>query len=308
MASDQLTRPTVVKELVRLDPQALIAQAVTSGAAVETLERLVALAKDVRQEQARAAWYEAMAQFQADCPPIVKKTRGQAGTAIFKYTKLDDIMDIIRPVMGPLGLSVAWKTDVRDNHAVALCRVSHELGHTEESGEVKIPVSVSADGKGASPAQRVGAALSYAQRYALKAVLGITPSDDEDEDSGGDRQPKVAMPQAKPAPVVDEPPHPADEQPPLREVADGNLEWVGVPVAVTQKETRTGGKRYGIKGVGNDGADVWYNTFSSSIGLAAIGAKNGKEAVKIEYRENPPYGNDIIRLHTHDRTFEADSK
>ncbi len=40
-------------QIARLDPQALIAQAIEKGAGMDTLERLVALAKEVRAELAR---------------------------------------------------------------------------------------------------------------------------------------------------------------------------------------------------------------------------------------------------------------
>src|SRR3972149_5807838 len=39
--------------------------------------------------------------------------------------------------MGPLGLSISWRTPKMDAQGVgAVCRVSHELGHFEGSGEV----------------------------------------------------------------------------------------------------------------------------------------------------------------------------
>ena len=73
-----MTEPTA---LTRLDPQALITKALEMNANIDTLERLVLLAKEVRTVTAREAWYEAMAQFQKRCPAIKKskkaKKRGQ---------------------------------------------------------------------------------------------------------------------------------------------------------------------------------------------------------------------------------------
>ena len=76
---------------------------------------------------------------------------------------------------------------------MASCRVSHELGHFEESGDVAMPVDDSS-GMGANPAQRVGIAQTYAKRYALLAILGISPEDDPDArgagNGGGIQQPQ----------------------------------------------------------------------------------------------------------------------
>lgn len=173
--------------LARLDPQALIAQAVASGAGIETLERLVALAKDVREVQAREAWYEAMAEFQRSCPPIKKtakakiKTKGGAEFT-YKFAPLDEITSTIAESMGAQGLSISWRSPkIEENRVVQICRVSHTLGHHEESGEVSIPIETAVEGgSGANPAQRVGIAMTYGKRYSLLAIIGKAPEDDDD--------------------------------------------------------------------------------------------------------------------------------
>jgi len=182
MTTEAVVVPSNESRLARLDPQALIAQAITAGAGIDTVERLVALAKDVREVQAREAWYAAMAEFQRICPPIFKERTGQTRSYSYRYSSIDDVLGVIQPVMGPLGLSVSWKTRFEPGSAVANCRISHALGHFEESGELAIPIEKSEDGKGATPAQRVGIAMTYAQRYTLKAVAGVTPTDAEDTD------------------------------------------------------------------------------------------------------------------------------
>jgi len=184
--------------LARVDPQALIAQAIEKGAGIDTVERLVALAKDLREVQAREAWYAAIAEFQRLCPPIFKERVGKTASYSYKYASIDDVLGVIQPVMGPLGLSVSWKLRFQPDAAGANCRISHSLGHFEESGEVLIPIEKSVDGKGATPAQRVGIAMTYAQRYALKAAAGVTPTDAEDTD-GAETGP--AQPDRREAPV-----------------------------------------------------------------------------------------------------------
>lgn len=184
--------------LAGLDPQTLILTAIEKGAGIDTMERLVALAKEVREIQAREAWYEAMARFQATCPSIKKtKTARIVGRATYSYSyaPLDEIMSVIQPVMGPLGLSVSWRSRVEVDKVIVSCRVSHTFGHHEESGEIAMPIVVG-DGTGANPAQRVGIATTYAKRYALLGIIGMAPEDDEDGAPGGktDRQEPTGAP------------------------------------------------------------------------------------------------------------------
>jgi ERF superfamily len=171
-----------------MDPQALIASAVEHGAGIETLERLVALAKEVRAEQAKAAYYEAMAEFQRQCPRIPKPAKARismksGGSFEYSYAPLDVIMEKITPVMGPLGLSISYRMLQAKDTVTAVCRINHELGHYEESGEVTMPVTLAktAEGgyTGANPAQCVGIAASYAKRYALLAITGVAPQGDD---------------------------------------------------------------------------------------------------------------------------------
>lgn len=193
--------------LKRLDVQELLSQAVTQGAGVEVLERLFTLAKEVRAEQAKEAWNRAMVEFQKRCPVISKngkaKIRAGAGEFSYTYATLDSVMGSIVPLMTDLDLSVSWRHRVEANKVTANCRISHGLGHFEESGEVAMPIGE--DRSGANAAQKVGIALTYAKRYSLLSIVGIAPEDDPDA-QGTDRAPEVqdrgeAVPPTDRAPV-----------------------------------------------------------------------------------------------------------
>jgi hypothetical protein len=190
-ATEEKPQPLARREqpIATLDPQALLKSAVEHGAGIETLERLVALAAEVRAQAAKDAWLDAMAKFQRDCPAIRKtknakiQTRG-GGWYSYAYAPLDEVMRVILPILGPLGLSVSYRVRHEPDRVMASCRISHDMGHAEESGEVAMPI-VQGDGTGATPAQRVGIATSYAKRYALLAIIGLAPEDDLDGDDGG---------------------------------------------------------------------------------------------------------------------------
>lgn len=168
--------------LMHIDPQALLLAAIEKDSGIETLERLVALAKDVRAVQAKEAWHEAMAGFHRACPEIFKTEEADIGGKFrYHYAPLDEIMTKVRPVLGQLGLSVSWRTPrVEPDKVVRVCRISHALGHYEESGEIVIPIGGTEDRSAATAAQRVGIAISYAERYSVKDILGLAPEDDDD--------------------------------------------------------------------------------------------------------------------------------
>jgi hypothetical protein len=164
----------------RLDPQALISKAIEQGAGIETLERLVQLAKDIRAITAKEAYNEAIAEFQRRCPPIKKnKDMVVPGRPIYRYGDLGEILSTIAPLMGELGLSHAWRAApaTKPMSVAQICIISHRLGHEKESGPCEIPYR---EDNRMNPGQSVGSAMTYAQRYSLCAVLGIKPEDDDD--------------------------------------------------------------------------------------------------------------------------------
>jgi len=259
------------KELVRLDPQSLIRAAVDKGADVDVLERLVALAKDVRRETARDAWYSAMAEFQRTCPAILKDKQAQIRTRTggnfgYRYASLDTVLAVVLPVMGPLGLSVSFKHGCDAEFVHATCVVSHALGHSETSGEMRIPIGKAGVDGGASAQQMVGIASTYAKRYALLAILGLSPEDDTDGDTNG-APPAVATPTRKSAPVE----HPVSRP--------GDKEWRGFIDSVTTRTGETKGKRWTIYDIkGSDGAE--FGTFSETVAAAAREAfESGVEVI-----------------------------
>jgi len=284
--------------LARLDPQALIQTAVESGAGIETLERLVALARDVRAQQASEAWHHAMAEFQRTCQPIVKTRTAQIASKrtgsrySYSYAPLGEIMQKILPVMGPLGLSVSFRVRHEAQQVIAVARVSHEMGHHEESGEVAMPVTQD-DGTGANPAQRVGIASTYAKRYALLAIIGLTAEDDTDAHGAGDgssREDHRAI--QEPRRRSEAPP--ADARP-AGDGDPGNV-WQGVLRTVDVKEgqsqrgpwklwtfTGTDGERFGtFSDTDADIADAFKKAGSTVEITFETTAKGNRNIVSIE--------------------------
>lgn len=187
----------------RLDPQGLMEMAVQNNASVETLERLFSLATQVKAAQAKEAWNQAMSEFQKDCPKIVKSSMAKiqtrsGGAFSYHYASLENIMAAIVPRMTALGMSISWRNRIENGRVIASCRVSHDMGHFEESGEVAMPVTE--DAHGANPAQRVGIAMTYAKRYSLLSIVGLAPEDDPDAAGLDEQEPRRERPEPTSAP------------------------------------------------------------------------------------------------------------
>ena len=277
-SASQLQRAgSAMGALASLEPQALIEVALTHSATVETMERLFALAKDVQAARARSAWYAAMALFQRDCPRIKKNATAKiqttgGGSYSYTYATLDEIMGIASPVMGGLGLSVSYRMKYEGNRVIAAARVSHEMGHHEESGEVSIPIQ--AGSMGANDAQRVGIASSYAKRYALLAIIGLAPeNDDDDAASGG-------------GPQVEQPRRASETQPapPQVQAGEKNVYEGQVKSAKHVKDGTTNGKPWRLFSIAAADGQT-YSTFDS----AAVDFANeaGLLPVRIDWEQGP---------------------
>jgi hypothetical protein len=155
----------------------MIDRAVTSGASVEALEKLMALQERWEANQGRKAFDQAIAEAKAKLPAIIKNqtaNRGNAGS--YKYEDLAQIAAQIDPVLSEFGLSYRFRTDTDGGKIKVTCIVSHREGYSETTS-----LESGADTSGAKNAiQAMGSAVTYLQRYTLKAALGLAASRDDD--------------------------------------------------------------------------------------------------------------------------------
>src|SRR6188472_865160 len=109
----------------------------------------------------------------------------------FRYAPLSSGLDIVRKSLGRHEIAIIQSTDI-DTEA-GLLRLITVLAHS--SGEwvcSEWPVCQISD---IGSAQRVGAALTYARRYALFTLVGIAGEDDLDApDLGVDPAPTAELP------------------------------------------------------------------------------------------------------------------
>jgi ERF superfamily len=175
------------KELVELTsaptPMQLLDQAISKGANVETLERLLALQERWEKNQARKAFDAAIASAKADIPVIFKDQEvdftSTKGRTHYQYEDLPGIARVIDPVLAKHGLNYRFRTTNNASSVTVTCVLSHRDGHSEENS-----LSAGFDLSGnKNPIQAIGSTVTYLQRYTVKAALGLSASADDDATS-----------------------------------------------------------------------------------------------------------------------------
>lgn len=168
------------------NPHALLHVAVARGATPAELEKLIDLAERLEERQARKAYFDAYAKFQAKCPSIKKAKTAEfntsgGGTMKYTFAPLEEIARTVNPILTECGLSYTWDSKVEGGIITCVCTVRHVAGW-KESATIELPTDSRAP---ISSQQKVGAALTFARRLSLTQALGITTAD-EDTDGRDD--------------------------------------------------------------------------------------------------------------------------
>lgn len=173
---------------------ALIQSAVSTGATVETLERLMALKERHDANEAKRQWIEAMREFQKIKPdlPRTQQVSFGGGKAAYAFCPLPEIDKRLREPLDACGLSYRFENDDRTETGDigVRCIVTHVAGHSESTIQY-----AKADTSGnKNPVQALASTRTYLMRYTLIAVFALTTADDDDDGrSGGDMPYEVLM-------------------------------------------------------------------------------------------------------------------
>lgn len=159
-------------------PEALIQLAIREKADVNTMERLLAMRKELKAEYAREQYNKEMAKLQAECPTIVKSkvVKNKDGSVRYKFAPIDVIINQVKDLIEKHGFSYSVTTRT-DGTIAAVFRVTHKLGHYEES-IFAVPVDKDAY---MNEAQKVASAFTFAKRYAFCNAFGIMTGDEDDD-------------------------------------------------------------------------------------------------------------------------------
>lgn len=162
-----------------LTPVDMLHQAVSQGANIDVLSKLMDLSERWEKNQARKAFDAAVADAKAEIKPVVKNRAGHNS----KYADMGAIADVVDPVLSKFGLSYRYRSSQDDRIGVT-CILSHKFGHSEETTLYGPPDKTGSK----NDIQAIGSTLSYLRRYSLEMVLGLssTIDDDDGKAAGGD--------------------------------------------------------------------------------------------------------------------------
>jgi ERF superfamily len=187
MNEQHLTTTNQSLEIVS-DPQDIVRYALERGASVDVIERMMTVRRELKAESAKEAFERALAQFQFDCPPIVKQKDGAKNA--YKFAPIDVIVHITREVRKANGLSYRFDGEFTPTSATAICKVTHCDGHSETS---RFTAPIDAKNPMMSDPQRAGGAMTFAQRRAYCMAFGIVTAD-EDLDARDEKAAKAKLP------------------------------------------------------------------------------------------------------------------
>lgn len=138
---------------------------------------------------------------QRELPEIRKDSKADAGNrGIMHYANLKTVSDAVLPLFEKFGFIWSCQPTVDDGKPVLRYELTH-ISHTADNPQQRTGLyPIFGDNK----PQALGAAITYARRYALGAVVGLTPENEEDaEGKPTGRVIAGRKPAAKTAPASD---------------------------------------------------------------------------------------------------------
>lgn len=167
-----------------VDPYALIVRAVDNNLDVDKLQQLLQLKREFDADVAKRAYVAAMAGVKRELAPLVTKTklvsfRNTKGQLVeYKHAELADVSLHAAPILARHGFSQDWGIEQPKADEIEIsCNVTHEGGHT-----VTVKLRGPIDTSGTKNAiQARASAVTYMQRYTLKAILGLAEHGDDDD-------------------------------------------------------------------------------------------------------------------------------
>lgn len=118
----------------------------------------------------------ALAKFQAEVQNPANTKKVSTGSFSYNYAPLNEILSQVRPLLSKHGLSIVQAPTTSENNILVSTMLIHSSGEWIELD----PVALKMD---KVTAQGAGSAITYARRYSLSAVLGISSEDDDDANS-----------------------------------------------------------------------------------------------------------------------------
>lgn len=168
------------KALEVVSPAEMIKQAVTGGADLSKLEKLLELQERWEANEARKMFARSFATAQANIIPVIKKRLNTQTRS--KYSELSDVIEAAQPIYTKEGFSVTFNESdsALPEHMRVSAQVIHNMGH-KESYHLDVPL----DGKGLQGNANMtkihgkASSMSYGRRYLMCMIWNIPTKDND---------------------------------------------------------------------------------------------------------------------------------
>jgi hypothetical protein len=165
---------------------------------IDVFERLLAARRQEEDRAAERAFNAAISLAKGELQPVLKTNvvdfTGKSGTRTkYKYEAFADVARAVDPVFARHGLSYRFSVEQTLDQVKVTCVISHAEGYSERT---KLEGKVDPGSTGMSMVQALGSALTYLQRYSLRAAIGLAAGVDDDGRGAGGSSPKISNAQA----------------------------------------------------------------------------------------------------------------
>ena len=163
-------------------PAELMRIALTHGESLEKIEKMLDLQKKYDENEARKAYFDAVAKFKEN-PPEVLKDKENSQFKGSKYVSLGNLLKTINPALGEFGLSVSFIPEQTEGMVRLTCKLSHRQGHSE-SVSMSAPPDTSG-GNSKNPIQQIKSTFTYLRAMTFEAVTGLSAIEEANLDDDG---------------------------------------------------------------------------------------------------------------------------
>lgn len=130
---------------------------------------------------------EALAKFNLEFQSAGLKKDAMNPSLRNKYVTLDNILNTVRPLLANNGLAIVQALD-GESLITTLYHISGQYIQSE------MPFSPMSGNKGTNALQELGGGITYARRYSLSAILGISVDADEDGNNSNIKKEQLKKP------------------------------------------------------------------------------------------------------------------
>ncbi len=158
-------------------PMSMLQAARAQGASLEQMQQLMDMQFKWEANEARKAYYEAVAKFKAEQINISKDKKNTQYNS--RYTGKGNLVNTVNPILSKYDLSASWDID-QSNGITVSCILSHAQGHSEQ-----VSMTAPADSSGQkNPIQQIKSTITYLEIATYEAVTGVASYDDPGDNDG----------------------------------------------------------------------------------------------------------------------------